>query len=139
MPNNTLHTANHSTHLKSVEEVELVDVGEVSDVYASEAERQAVHDAYEKGNEVAAQKDEPFFDNRAGFQDQVNLEPAIAPDHKVNVNVASDLADDVQLNNPSATPPNLGIDKESKAGTNNDSVVAPEKDKNEAMRGFHGG
>jgi hypothetical protein len=46
------------------------DVGEVSDFYASHQDRQAVHDIYELGNEVAALKNEPVFDNRVGFTDQ---------------------------------------------------------------------
>jgi hypothetical protein len=44
-----------------------VDVGEISDAYPSAADRQAVHDAYERGNAVAAEKHEPQFDNRYGF------------------------------------------------------------------------
>jgi Na+-translocating ferredoxin:NAD+ oxidoreductase RnfC subunit len=44
-----------------------VDVGEISDAYPNPADRQAIHDAYERGNAVAAEKHEPQFDNRFGF------------------------------------------------------------------------
>lgn len=44
-----------------------VDSGVLSDLYASRAERRAVHEMYELGNEAAAEKNEPLFDNRVGF------------------------------------------------------------------------
>jgi hypothetical protein len=50
--------------------VDSQDVGEVSDVYATHADREAVHDLYESGNEVAAEKNEPVFDNRVGFTNE---------------------------------------------------------------------
>ncbi|HTH44097.1 MAG TPA: hypothetical protein VL528_03360 [Oxalicibacterium sp.] len=50
-----------------LQELALVDVGDVSDVYPNAADRQAVHDIYERGNAVAAQKHETPFDNRFGF------------------------------------------------------------------------
>jgi hypothetical protein len=54
-----------------LQEFAQVDVGEISDVYPDPADRQAVHDAYERGNTVAAEKHEPPFDNRFGFAGSV--------------------------------------------------------------------
>tara|TARA_R110001599_G_scaffold171353_1_gene362172 strand:- start:168251 stop:168472 length:222 start_codon:yes stop_codon:yes gene_type:complete len=47
--------------------VEAIDVGQTSNIYPHATDRQAVHDAYERGNEAAAEKNEPPFDNRVGF------------------------------------------------------------------------
>lgn len=51
----------------AIDAIEAVDVGEISNVYPHATDRQAVHDAYERGNKVAAEKNEPQFDNRFGY------------------------------------------------------------------------
>lgn len=120
--------------------VEAVDVGELSNAYVSDAERQAVHEVYERGNEAAAEKNEALFDNRTGFE--------TVPKQTVNKARSTDsippsaesLGDG--LNNPSATAPVIpasGLQGSDSADRKNDSAVAPEKSKNEALRGFHGG
>lgn len=47
--------------------IEAIDVGQPSNQYPHATDRQAVHDAYERGNKAAAERNEPQFDNRVGF------------------------------------------------------------------------
>lgn len=60
-------SSSYSDEHHGMHELALVDVGEISDVYTNPADRKAIHDAYERGNAVAAEKHEPPFDNRFGF------------------------------------------------------------------------
>jgi hypothetical protein len=60
-------TLDSSSRNDWLHEFALIDVGDVSDVYSNPADRQAVHDIYERGNAVAAEKHEQPFDNRFGF------------------------------------------------------------------------
>ncbi|HWT71489.1 MAG TPA: hypothetical protein VN361_04825 [Oxalicibacterium sp.] len=62
-------SSSYSDQHHHFQELALVDVGDVSDVYPNPADRQAVHDIYERGNAIAAQKHERPFDNRFGFTD----------------------------------------------------------------------
>lgn len=52
---------------RAVDAIEAIDAGQPSNVYPHATDRQAVHDAYERGNKAAAEKNEPEFDNRVGF------------------------------------------------------------------------
>lgn len=126
--------------------VEAVDVGEISNAYVNDAERQAVHEVYERGNEVAAEKNEPLFDNRTGFATvpKPAVDKARSADKVLSAEAVppsgESLGDD--LNNPSATAPVIpasGLQGSDAADRKNDSAVAPEKSKTEALRGFHGG
>ncbi|HEX2604341.1 MAG TPA: hypothetical protein VHL60_06695 [Oxalicibacterium sp.] len=67
----TLESSSYGDLHHGLSEYASVDVGEVSDVYPNPADRQAVHDIYERGNAVAAQKHEQPFDNRFGFADKM--------------------------------------------------------------------
>lgn len=51
----------------AVNAIEAIDAGQTSNLYPHATDRQAVHDAYERGNQAAAEKNEPEFDNRVGF------------------------------------------------------------------------
>lgn len=51
----------------AIDSIEAVDVGQISNAYPLATDRQAVHDAYKYGNKVAAEKNEPQFDNRIGY------------------------------------------------------------------------
>lgn len=120
-------------------EIEAVDVGEVSDVYKNHADSQAVHDVYELGNEVAAEKNDPLFDNRIGFTNADDLKGEVGQ----QAGVTSD------LNNPSPKPPAQAkarvneTDRESRKldspERTNDSTIAPNKPKSDILKGFHGG
>ena len=124
--------------------VEAVDVGENSNAYSNDADRQAVHDAYERGNEVAAEKNEPVFDNRVGFTIDVHQEFDLNNEHR-EVNQTEPASPSVEneqgLNNPSAPAPvvSSSTPQPDSSEKNNDSTVAPEKSTTEALRGFHGG
>lgn len=69
MKRSSLESSSYSELHREPREFRLIDVGEISDVYPNPADRQAVHDAYELGNAVAAKKHEQPFDNRFGFVD----------------------------------------------------------------------
>ena len=118
-------------------EIEEVDVGEISDLYKNHADSQAVHEIYELGNEIAAAKNDPLFDNRIGFTNCDDLKGDITQQ------MASD------LNNPSPKPPAVAkarfyqMSREShkldSSERTNDSTIEPNKPKRDILKGFHGG
>lgn len=128
---------NHSSIHHDIEEV---DVGEVSDMYKNHAESQAVHDSYELGNEVAAEKNEPLFDNRVGFTNCDDLKGEVTQGWSAGV---------ADLNNPAPNPPAgakarfRDMSRESRkldsSERTNDSTVDPNKPKRDILKGFHGG
>ncbi len=132
-------------HTSDGSNVESVDVGVVSDAYTNDADRQAIHNSFEKGNETAAAKNEPLFDNRVGFA--TNVVNDIQAGKQANPAPAPSGEDD--LNNPSATPPadvqarlqkaSDESDKLDSSERTNDSTIAPNKPKADILKGFHGG
>lgn len=130
---NISQTASASIH----HDLEFVDVGEISDLYKNHADCQAVHDIYELGNESAAEKNDPLFDNRVGFTNCDELKGDVTQ------------ATGEGLNNASPTPPagakahlrdvkqeNRKLDSSERT---NDSTVDPNKPKRDILKGFHGG
>ncbi|HEY6774483.1 MAG TPA: hypothetical protein VI140_10950 [Oxalicibacterium sp.] len=119
-----------------------MDVGDVSDRY-DHAECQIVHDVYERGNEFAAEKNEPIFDNRVGFPD---MKLSDGGGFRAGVFGSNQRTG---LNNASPTPPeetremlrhtaqeSARLDSPSRT---NDSTIAPNMPKQDILKGFHGG
>lgn len=138
----TLQSGNWAIH----HDIEEVDVGDISDRYASHAESQAVHDIYELGNEIAAEKNEPLFDNRTGFIDtslptgggfQMGMFDAEGSGRQANLNNASHSPpDEVKKQLRRAEKESDALDS---AERTNDSTIDPNKPKQDILKGFHGG
>jgi hypothetical protein len=125
-------------------EIEAIDVGEISDLYKTHADSQAVHDIYELGNEVAAEKNDPQFDNRVGFTNCDDLKGEVTQSPAGNrVDPALD------LNNPIPHPPagakarfqDMATEsrKLDSSERTNDSTIDPNKPRRDILKGFHGG
>lgn len=119
------------------------DVGDVSDRY-DHAECQLVHAVYERGNEFAAEKNEPIFDNRVGFIDVKSAnsgggiragmfgarsgaglnDPSPTPPQEVREMLQKTAQESARLDSPART---------------NDSTIAPNMPKQDILKGFHGG
>lgn len=119
-----------------------MDVGDVSDRY-DHAECQIVHAVYERGNECAAEKNEPIFDNRVGFTDMKSADGS-----RLRAGVFSGNRG-AGLNDPSPTPPQEVREVLQQAAQEsarldspertNDSTIAPNMPKQDILKGFHGG
>ncbi|GGI53147.1 hypothetical protein [Oxalicibacterium solurbis] len=120
-----------------------MDVGDVSDRY-DHAECQIVHAVYERGNEFAAEKNEPVFDNRVGYPDVKSTDGGFRAGM-----FGSGSNQRSGLNDPSPTPPqevqemlqqaeqeSARLDSPSRT---NDSTIAPDMPKQDILKGFHGG